>query len=210
MKILGCNNTFLNFNAQSMNLANCITLSRVPLLFLIVLLMYVNFPGSASLSVILFIFCGVTDWLDGYLARKYKIISTLGTFMDALTDKIFMIGIMVTLLALRIIPMWTLFLILLIIGREFLVTTLRLVAATQNVVIAAHMSGKVKTVIQIVATGVMILWFALTRDFGKWLKPHHISWIYHGGMALFLYSTYLTISSGVHYAIRHRFLLRDR
>jgi CDP-diacylglycerol--glycerol-3-phosphate 3-phosphatidyltransferase len=171
--------------------------------------MYVNFTGSASLSIVLFIFCGITDWLDGHLARKYKIISTLGTFMDALTDKIFMIGIMVALLALNILPLWTLFLILLVIGREFLVTTLRLVAATQNVVIAANMSGKVKTVLQIVATGIMILWFALTRDFGRWLKPHYISWIYYGGMLLFLYSTYLTISSGLYYAIRHRNLLRD-
>jgi CDP-diacylglycerol--glycerol-3-phosphate 3-phosphatidyltransferase len=129
--------------------------------------------------------------------------------MDALTDKIFIIGIMVTLLTLRIIPEWTLFLILLVIGREFLITTLRLVAATQNVVIAANMSGKVKTVLQIVSTGIMILWFALTRDFGKWLKPHYISWIYYGGMALFLYSTYLTLSSGVYYVIKHRDLLRD-
>jgi CDP-diacylglycerol--glycerol-3-phosphate 3-phosphatidyltransferase len=179
------------------------------MLFLIVLLLYVNFPGSASLSIVLFIFCGVTDWLDGYLARKYKIISTLGTFMDALTDKIFMIGVMVTLLALRILPLWTLFLILLVIGREFLVTTLRLVAATKNVVIAASMSGKVKTVIQIVATGIMILWFALTRDFGRWLKPHYISWMYYGGLVLFLYSIYLTISSGVTYTINYRTLLND-
>ncbi|MDR3144294.1 MAG: CDP-diacylglycerol--glycerol-3-phosphate 3-phosphatidyltransferase [Puniceicoccales bacterium] len=192
-----------------MNLANCVTLSRIPMLFLIVLLLYVNFPGSASLSIVLFIFCGVTDWLDGYLARKYKIISTLGTFMDALTDKIFMIGVMVTLLALRILPLWTLFLILLVIGREFLVTTLRLVAATKNVVIAASMSGKVKTVIQIVATGIMILWFALTRDFGRWLKPHYISWMYYGGLVLFLYSIYLTISSGVTYTINYRTLLND-
>ncbi|MDR2776991.1 MAG: CDP-diacylglycerol--glycerol-3-phosphate 3-phosphatidyltransferase [Puniceicoccales bacterium] len=192
-----------------MNLANWVTLLRIPLLFLIVLLMYVDFPGSASLSILLFIFCGITDWLDGYLARKYKIISTLGTFMDALMDKIFMIGIMVTLLALRILPLWTLFLILLVIGREFLITTLRLVAATKNVIIAANMSGKVKTVIQIVSTGIMILWFALTRDFGRWLKPHYISWIRDGGLLLFLYSTYLTIASGISYTINHRKLLVD-
>ncbi|MDR2778752.1 MAG: CDP-diacylglycerol--glycerol-3-phosphate 3-phosphatidyltransferase [Puniceicoccales bacterium] len=192
-----------------MNLANCITLLRIPLLFLIVLLMYVDFPGSATLSIILFIFCGITDWLDGHLARKYKIISTLGTFMDALMDKIFMIGIMVALLALRILPLWTLFLILLVIGREFLITTLRLVAATQNVIIAANMSGKVKTVIQIVSTGIMILWFALTRDFGHWLKPHYISWIRNSGILLFLYSTYLTISSGIFYTMSHRKLLID-
>jgi CDP-diacylglycerol--glycerol-3-phosphate 3-phosphatidyltransferase len=121
-----------------------------------------------------------------------------------------MIGIMVALLALHILPPWTLFLVLLVIGREFLVTALRLVAATQNVVIAANRSGKVKTVLQIVATGMLILWFALTRDFGSWLRPSYISWIYYGGLVLFLYSTYLTIESGVHYTIKHRKLLRDR
>jgi CDP-diacylglycerol--glycerol-3-phosphate 3-phosphatidyltransferase len=193
-----------------MNLANYVTLSRIPLLFLIVLLLYFDFPGSATLSIIIFILSGTTDWLDGYLARKYNIISTLGTFMDALTDKIFMIGIMVTLLALRILPLWTLFLILLVIGREFLITTLRLVAATKNIVISASMSGKLKTVLQIVATGVMILWFALSRDFGRWLKPFYISWIYYGGFVLFLVSTYLTISSGVLYVMQHRVLLQDR
>jgi CDP-diacylglycerol--glycerol-3-phosphate 3-phosphatidyltransferase len=171
--------------------------------------MYVDFPGSASLSIILFISCGITDWLDGHLARKYKIESTLGTFMDALIDKIFMIGIMVTLLALGILPKWALFFVLLIVGREFLITTLRLVAATQNTVIASSASGKVKTVLQIVATGVLILWFAVTRDFGRWIKPHYISWMYYGGITLFLYSTYLTISSGVRYALKHRALLRD-
>jgi CDP-diacylglycerol--glycerol-3-phosphate 3-phosphatidyltransferase len=192
-----------------MNLANCVTLSRIPLLFLIVFLMYVDFPWSASCSILIFIFCGITDWLDGYLARKYSIISTLGTFMDALMDKIFMVGIMVTLLALRILPLWTLFLILCIIGREFMITMLRLVAATKNIVIAANRSGKVKTVLQIVSTGVMILWFALTRDFGRWLRPCHISWMYYGGLVLFLYSTYLTIASGVSYTVTHIALLRD-
>jgi CDP-diacylglycerol--glycerol-3-phosphate 3-phosphatidyltransferase len=171
--------------------------------------MYVDFPGSASLGIILFIFCGITDWLDGHLARKYKIISTLGIFLDAFIDKIFMIGIMVTLLALHILPLWTLFLILLVIGREFLITILRLVAATQNIVIAASLSGKVKTVLQIVATGTMILWFALTRDFGRWLKPHYISWIYYVGMILFLYSTYSTISSGILYTLKYKSLLRE-
>jgi hypothetical protein len=67
------------------------------------------------------------------------------------------------------------------------------------------MSGKVKTVIQIVSTGIMILWFALTRDFGKWLKPHYISWICYREIALFLYSVYLTISSGISYSRNHKY-----
>ena len=193
-----------------MNLANCITLSRIPLLFLIVLFLYISFPGSATLAIITFIFCGITDWLDGYLARKYHITSTLGTFMDALMDKIFMIGIMVTLLTLKIFPSWTLFLVLLVIGREFLITALRLVAATQNIVIAAHRSGKVKTVIQIVATGFMILWYALYQDFSWLLRPQWVTWVYWVGIVLFLYSTYLCVESGIFYVKKYSNLLNDQ
>ena len=192
-----------------MNLANCLTISRIPFLFSVVSLLYINCPGCASIALVLFIFCGLTDWLDGYFARKYKITSTLGVFMDALMDKIFMIGVMVALLTLHILPKWALFFVLLVIAREFLVTTLRLIAATNNIVIPAHKSGKVKTVVQIVATGILILWFALGRDFGRWLRPNWISWIYYVGILMFLYSVYLTISSGMFYLYRHRRLLRD-
>ena len=193
-----------------MNLANCVTLLRIPLLFFVVAFMYMSKESirwCATLSLVLFILCGVTDWLDGYLARTRKIISTLGTFMDALMDKIFMIGVMVTLLTFEILPRWSLFLVLIIVGREFLVTAIRLVAATENIVIAASHSGKVKTVIQIVSTGIFILWFALYQDFGVWLRPSWISWIWYSGLILFLYSTYLTISSGAIYVYKYRDLL---
>ncbi|MDR2432781.1 MAG: hypothetical protein LBD34_03450 [Puniceicoccales bacterium] len=76
-------------------------------------------------------------------------------------------------------------------------------------VITANMSGKVKTGLQIVSTGIMILWFVLTRDFGRSLKPHYISWIRDGGILLFLYSTYLTIASGISETLNHRKLLVD-
>lgn len=198
------------FPACTMNLANCVTLLRIPLLLLVVAFMYmseINIRWCATLSLMLFILCGVTDWLDGYLARTRKIISTLGTFMDALMDKIFMVGVMITLLTFGILPRWSLFLVLIIVGREFLVTAIRLVAATENIIIAASHSGKVKTVIQIVSTGIFILWFALHQDFGVWLRPSWISWIWYGGLILFLYSTYLTISSGAIYVYKYRDLL---
>jgi CDP-diacylglycerol--glycerol-3-phosphate 3-phosphatidyltransferase len=168
IQILGCSNIFSVFISHSMILANCVKLLRIPLLFFIALLLHIDFAGSASLSIILFIICGIPDWLNGHLTRKYKIISTLGTFMDALMEKIFMIGIMISLLAFHILPLWTLFTILIVNGRKFLITTLRLVAAIQNVIITANMSGKVKTAIQLISTDIMILWFALIRDFGKW------------------------------------------
>lgn len=192
-----------------MNLANLVTLSRVPMLFITTFLLYFDFTASASLGLLVYIISGVSDWLDGHLARKYNIVSTLGKFIDALIDKIFIIGTLVSLLALRIMPQWTLFLVLLIIGRELIVTGVRLVAASQNIVIAADKHGKFKTILQIVSVGIFIFWFALTRDFGQWLRPEWIKWIFDLGILSFIYATYLTLSSGVFYIQRYKYLLKD-
>ncbi|MDR0595561.1 MAG: CDP-diacylglycerol--glycerol-3-phosphate 3-phosphatidyltransferase [Puniceicoccales bacterium] len=192
-----------------MNLANWITLSRIPLLFVVAFFVYFHFIGSATVGFVLFVFTSWTDWLDGHLARKYKITSTLGAFIDALIDKIFMVGMFIMMLALNILPHWTLFFVLLIVGREFLVTGIRLVAAKQNVVLAAGREGKVKTVLQIVSTGFLLLWNAILLDF-NWLIPLWMSHlVYAVGMVLFLYATYLTIKSGVIYTVRYRYLLVD-
>ncbi len=192
-----------------MNLANCITLARIPLLFVVAFFVYFRFPGSASIGFIIFVLTSLTDWLDGYLARKFQITSTLGAFIDALTDKVFMIGIFLTLLTLNILPCWTLFMVLLIIGREFLVTGIRLIAAKQNVVLSADREGKVKTVLQIVSSGFLLLWYALVYDFA-WLFPKcFIKLIYEVGIILFLYATYLTIKSGYIYTKRYKYLLLD-
>ncbi|MDR1256095.1 MAG: CDP-diacylglycerol--glycerol-3-phosphate 3-phosphatidyltransferase [Puniceicoccales bacterium] len=192
-----------------MNLANCVTLSRVPLLFIVAFFVYFRFIGSASIGFVFFVLTGLTDWLDGHLARKYSITSTLGAFIDALIDKVFMVGMFVMMLALDILPHWALFFVLLIVGREFLVTGIRLVAAKQNVILAASREGKVKTVLQIVATGFLLLWNAILLDF-NWLIPLWLTRSVHMvGMVLFLYATYLTIKSGVVYTFRYKHLLAE-
>jgi CDP-diacylglycerol--glycerol-3-phosphate 3-phosphatidyltransferase len=192
-----------------MNLANCITLSRIPLLFIVASFVYFSFIGSASIGFVIFVLTGFTDWLDGHLARKYHITSTLGAFIDALIDKIFTVGLFVTMLALDILPRWSLFFVLAIVGREFFVTGIRLVAAKQKIVLAASKEGKLKTVLQIVAAGFFLLWHALTLDFG-WLIPVWMPhFVYGVGVILFLYATYLTIKSGVAYTIRYKHLLVD-
>ena len=76
-----------------MNLPNVITMSRIPMLFCIGLFFYASFPFSKTLAFILYVIAGITDWLDGYIARKYDQISDLGKLMDALNDKIFTVGI---------------------------------------------------------------------------------------------------------------------
>ncbi|MDR2435983.1 MAG: CDP-diacylglycerol--glycerol-3-phosphate 3-phosphatidyltransferase [Puniceicoccales bacterium] len=192
-----------------MNLANCITLSRIPLLFVVTFFVYFRFIGSASIGFVIFVLTSLTDWLDGHLARKYDITSTLGTFIDALIDKIFIVGLLVAMLALNILPRWSLFFVLSIVGREFLVTGIRLVAAKQNIVLAASREGKLKTVLQIVAAGFFLLWHAIVLDFGWLIPAWMVSFVRTVGMVLFLYATYLTIKSGLAYTVRYKHLLVD-
>jgi CDP-diacylglycerol--glycerol-3-phosphate 3-phosphatidyltransferase len=108
--------------------------------------------GASTMAFILFVIGAITDWADGYVARKQGLVSNFGKLMDALTDKVFMVGLFITMVVLGELPgLWSLFLLLLILSREFLITGLRLVAASSGIILAAEKSGKHKTVSQIVS-----------------------------------------------------------
>ncbi|MDR1366930.1 MAG: CDP-diacylglycerol--glycerol-3-phosphate 3-phosphatidyltransferase [Puniceicoccales bacterium] len=192
-----------------MNIANYVTLSRIPLLFVVVGLMYFRIPFGSTLCFFVYLLAALSDWLDGYLARRCDVVSTFGKFMDALTDKIFMVGLFVTILVLGILPQWTLFFVLLIIGREFLVTGVRLVASSRGIILEAEQIGKVKTVMQIVTIGFFILWRAVVEDL-KFFPDWFGIFIRNCAMILFLITTYLTLSSGYHYVQRYKHLFDDQ
>lgn len=144
-----------------MNLPNILTLVRIPMMFVIVWLMREDFVWAASGAFVLFVVAGITDWLDGYLARKMNLMSDFGALMDALTDKILMLGLMIALVENGRVHI---FLVLLILGREFMITGLRLVAASKGVVMSADSTGKQKTVTQIVAVSGFLLSTAFSTD----------------------------------------------
>ena len=100
-------------------------------------------------ALLLFLFAALTDWLDGWLARKFGQVSEFGKFMDALSDKVLTLGMFVSLLALGELKEWALFPVLLILSREFLITGLRLVAAGKGKTLAAEKVGKLKTIVQL-------------------------------------------------------------
>ncbi|MCR4819367.1 MAG: CDP-diacylglycerol--glycerol-3-phosphate 3-phosphatidyltransferase [Fretibacterium sp.] len=131
------------------------------------------------LAGVVFITAAVTDSLDGYIARKHRLVTTLGKFIDPLADKVLVIAAMIALVDLHRIPAW---IVLVIITREFVVTGLRLVAAAEGVVIAASRGGKIKTVFQIIALSMLIL-----------KVP--------GGMAVMWAAMLLTVWSGMEYLI---------
>lgn len=188
--------------SATVNLPNLLTLSRIPILFLIVGFLYAPFPGASTIAFIFFVIGALTDWADGYFARKQGLVSNFGKLMDALTDKVFMVGLFITLLAMNVLEGWALPLLLLILSREFLITGLRLVAASSGIVLAAEKSGKHKTVSQIVSAIMLLLAIAVQKDFGS-LPPIIGDMLYWGGVAFFVIATVLTVSSGTQYMIKY-------
>ena len=200
-----------------MNLPNLITLSRIPLTFTVVLLVYGEFLGAATLAFVLFIICGVTDWLDGYLARKHGVISSFGIFMDALTDKIAVLGVLVALTDARLIlpgaRILPVMMFLLILTRDFMITGMRLMAATQGVVVAAEKGGKFKTILQIVAISALLLVPAVERDLNHYLQADLtpvLPWLRGFAFGTYAVATFLTVDSGVRYVLKYRHLFTEK
>ncbi|MBL4575946.1 MAG: CDP-diacylglycerol--glycerol-3-phosphate 3-phosphatidyltransferase [Opitutaceae bacterium] len=190
-----------------MSLPNILTLSRIPLMFAIVGLLYGSWQGAATLGFVLFVIAGVTDWLDGSIARKRGVVSNFGILMDALTDKILMIGIKVAFVELNKV---NIFLVLLIIGREFLITGMRLVAASKGVVVSAEKAGKQKTVTQILAIGAFLLADMLSRDWAAWFAldlGSLVRFLDQGGLVLFILATVFTLTSGYRYIRKYGHLV---
>ena len=187
-----------------MKLPNILTLSRIPILFVVVALLKLQIRGACTAALLLFIFGALTDWADGYYARKLGIVSNFGKLMDALTDKVLMVGLFVALAVMNILPgPWSLFLVLIILSREFLITGLRLVAASSGVVLAAERYGKHKTISQMIAAIMLLLAVAIRRDLPDQLPESLVNFLYRGGLGFFVLATVLTASSGVAYMIKY-------
>jgi len=132
-----------------MNLANKLTMIRIVLVPLFLLFIAAKgIPYGRELATFIFIIASLTDKLDGYIARSRNQVTNFGKFMDPLADKLLVTAALVSLVELQIVHGW---IAMIIIAREFAVTGLRTIAASEGKVIAASKWGKLKTVIQIVA-----------------------------------------------------------
>ncbi len=131
-----------------MNIANKLTLSRIFLSFICMGLTLQSNLTTLIFALLLFIIASVTDFLDGYIARKHKIISDLGKILDPIADKLLIIGIFLVFLEKGLVNSW---LVTIIMIREFLITGLRMFALRQNKVLEAQYFGKHKTVTQIIS-----------------------------------------------------------
>lgn len=187
-----------------MNLPNLLTLSRIPMMFVIVWLMFVDRLGAASAAFWLFIGGAISDWLDGYVARKQGLVSDFGKLMDALTDKIMVLGIMVALVDKQVLP---LAFVLITLCREFMVSGMRMLAAAQGVVVAADKGGKTKTVTQLVAIGFLLATPMVGRDWAYVMPGTDFTVttevMHHLGLAGFVLGTFLAVWSGYRYIRLH-------
>jgi CDP-diacylglycerol---glycerol-3-phosphate 3-phosphatidyltransferase len=133
---------------------NILSLSRMVTTVLVFILVLLNSQWAFLTATVLFLLASVTDFFDGYLARRYKVVSPLGVFLDLTADKIFVSAILIALVQIGLVPSWIVFII---IAREFLVTGLRSMAVAKGKVIPAGIWGKQKTLITMLAIGALLL-----------------------------------------------------
>ncbi len=139
-----------------MNLPNKITIARILLVPLMMIIPYIGIktkilyglPLSNIIILVIFLTASFTDYLDGHIARKRNLVTNFGKFLDPIADKLLVITALVMLLEMRIIPSW---IVVVIVAREFMVSAIRMLVASEGKVIAASKLGKIKTVTQIIA-----------------------------------------------------------
>jgi CDP-diacylglycerol--glycerol-3-phosphate 3-phosphatidyltransferase len=143
-----------------LNLPNALTLSRIFIVPLLVVVLLTKIPSDwlgvpqQLLGLALFVGASFTDWLDGYIARKRGQVSTLGTLLDPIADKLLISAALVSLVENRLAPAWA---IVIIIGREFAVTGLRSIAAAEGFTISASKKAKFKMLSQVIAITLLII-----------------------------------------------------
>lgn len=196
------------------NAANLVTLSRIAVTPLYLVFIFRDEVWAKWTAGLLFAWGALSDYLDGYLARRYKLKSNFGALMDPLADKVFLLSVFISFVALDLAPAW---MVVIIAAREFLITGLRQMAQSRNVVITASRAGKHKTVSQIVACSFILailctqatvaayqvkwdLFLDRLGTMGDWLEYA----VWYGPYWLMFYATVMSIISGLDYLFKNR------
>ncbi len=171
-----------------MNLPNKLTIARMCMVPLFMIALMMNTEVSRVVATVIFALASLTDMLDGKIARKYNMITNFGKLMDPLADKVLTAAAMICLVELGDLAAW---IAVVIIFREYAITGLRSVAASENIVVAANIWGKVKTVCQMVALILLML------------KPQIVAFCgIDLGLWLMYVAVILTIYSGLDYVLK--------
>ena len=182
-----------NIRRDIVNVPNLLTLLRIFLIPPVCVLIFWGDPSSVLIAVILFWVAGVTDWVDGYIARRQNLVSMTGKFLDPLADKLLVASALIMLLPLGRVPSW---LVIVILGREITVSSLRAIAATEGLVISAGEGGKFKTAFQMTGLVGLLIHYTYEIDYG--IKVLRIN--FHVlGLGLLIISAIFSITSAVEY-----------
>jgi CDP-diacylglycerol--glycerol-3-phosphate 3-phosphatidyltransferase len=187
------------------NLPNILSISRLIATVLIFIFVLLNQPWAFLLATLLFALASITDFFDGWLARRLNVVSALGVFLDLTADKVLVAAVLIAMVQIDLVPAW---LVVIIVTREFLVTGLRSMAAAKGTVIPAGIWGKQKTFITMVAIGGLLLAKGLG---GKQLSLFPLLLNFNGAQftdylllfsdGMIILATIWTLFSGIEYMI---------
>ena len=193
-----------------MNLPNKLTVFRFVLTALFLWALFSPVPFNDTLALVFFTLAGITDFLDGWLARRHRLITNFGTLMDPLADKIMTCSAFIAFVeSTRLDPhapvkvaAW---MVIIIVAREFAITGLRLLAASKNIVLAAEYFGKHKTVSQIVTINALLVVDACA-EWPAWLQKLFRPWVPAFAEVMLWVTVVLTVASGGIYLWRNRMI----
>ncbi len=185
----------MNLRTGLLNLPNLLTLTRVAAVPVVVILLLSDSRTSSMWAAAIFGLAAVTDFIDGWLARKWGVVTVLGKFLDPLADKLIVMAALIMLIPLDRVPAWAVFVIL---AREMIVTGLRSIASSEGIVIDASDLGKYKTIYQMIAIPGLMLHYDYYWFFGLEWGVFHVN-MHNFGIFFFAIAFVLTLWSGIDY-----------
>jgi len=181
-----------------LNLPNILTMARIAAIPLLAVLLLSPSREAGFWAAALFAVASITDWLDGYLARRMGIVTVFGKFLDPIADKLIVMAALIMILPFGRVPAW---MVLVILGREIIITGLRGIASSEGIVISASDLGKFKTIFQIVAIIALLLHYDYNWFFGIQHSLLQVN-MHNIGMFYLWIATLLTVWSGIDYLAR--------
>jgi len=180
------------------NIPNILTMMRIAAIPLMVYLLLSGERESSFWAAALFSAASFTDWLDGFLARKMGIVTVFGKFLDPIADKLVVMAALIMIIPLGRVPAW---MVLVILGREIIITGLRGIASSEGIVIEASDLGKFKTIFQIVAIIALLLHYDYHWFFSS-THPALLANMHNVGMFYLWIAFFITVWSGADYLFR--------
>lgn len=181
-----------------LNLPNILTMTRIAAIPVMAVILLSPAESAGFWAAVVFSLASITDWLDGYLARRMGIVTVFGKFLDPIADKLIVMAALIMILPFGRVPAW---MVLVILGREIIITGLRGIASSEGIVIQASDLGKFKTIFQLVAIIGLLLHFDYNWFFGINHQLVRVN-MHNVGMFFLWIATLLTAWSGIDYLAR--------